>query len=128
MRGFRTNTLTFALISTAALALVLAAGWPSSAAGEITSDNVAEAVESAKTAADYKALAAYYRNEAAQQEAQAKMHEKMLPRFRDFGKPGASTNLSNHCKLIIEDSRKLAGQYEAMAKMYDGMAQEAGTK
>jgi hypothetical protein len=121
--GFRTKIPTLAALSTAALALVLSAGWPSLAAGEITSDSLAEAVESAKTAADYEALAAYYRKLAEEQEARAKMHEKMLPRFRDFVK---GQNLSSHCKNIIADARKLAGQYEAMAKGYEQLAKEVG--
>ena len=123
--GFRTKNPTLAALSTAALALLLSAGWPSLAAAEITSDNLAEAVESAKTAADYEALAAYYGKLAEEQEARAKVHERMLPRFRDFAK---GQNLSSHCKRIIEDARKLAGQYGAMAKAYEQLAKEAGTK
>lgn len=124
--GFRTKNTTLAALSTVALALLLSAGWPALAAAEVTSDNLAEAVESAKTAADYEALAAYYHKQAAEQVARAEMHEKMMPRFQRFGRQG--TNLSSHCKLIIADARKLAGQYEAMAKMYEQMAKEAGTQ
>lgn len=126
--GSRTKTPTFAVLSTAAFVLLFSAGWPSLAVGEVTSDSLAAAVESAKTAADYEALAAYYRKQAKEQDARAEMHEKMLPRFREFGKQGATMDLSSHCKRIIEDARKLSDEYEAMAKMYDQMAKDAGGK
>ena len=126
--GLRMRISTLAVLSTAAFVLLFSAGSPSLAVAEVTSDNAVQAVESAKTAADYEALAAYYRKLAEEQEARAKTHEKMLPRFKDFGKAGTSTDFSSHCKRIIEDSRKLKGEYEAIAKMYAQMAKDAGAK
>ena len=126
--GLRMRISTLAVLSTAAFVLLFSAGSPSLAVTEVTADNAAEAVGSAKTGADYEALAAYYRKQAAEQEALAKTHEKMLPRFQDFGKAGTRTDMSAHCKRIIEDSRKLKGEYEALAKMYEQMAKDAGAK
>jgi len=119
---------TVSLASVALSTLLICGGDPSTGlAAEVTSANIGAAIESAKTPADYEALAAYYQGQAKEQEDLAKLHENMLPRFTKFGKPGASVNMASHCKNIIADANKLAAEYSAMAKMYEEMAKGADT-
>jgi hypothetical protein len=107
------------------LALVVSLAWLAPASGgEITADNVAQYAASAKTAADYQALAAFYRSQASGQEKRVKEHEAMLASLeKQSGK--TYQNLKAHCESIIGASRKLQKDYEAMGAEYEKLAKEA---
>ncbi|HSD10338.1 MAG TPA: hypothetical protein VLF14_05105 [Candidatus Binatia bacterium] len=95
-------------------------------AAEITAANVSQHIADAKTAADHKALAAYFRAEAAEQGERVKMHEAMLASYKKSGgKP--YLNMVDHCKALLAESRGLQKDYEKMAELHEELAKGAGS-
>jgi len=97
-----------------AVAAALAVGWAASPvqAGPITDENVAEAVEAAKTPADHQALAAYFTEKAKQARANIAYHQRMSKMFG--GKGHAAWE--SHCQSLMKSFEKQAEDYEALAK------------
>ena len=97
-----------------------------SVAAEITEANVSQHIADARTAADHKALAAYFRAEAAAQGERVKMHEAMLASYKKGGgKP--YLNMVDHCKALLAESRGLQKDYAKMADLHEEMAKGAGS-
>ena len=93
------------------LALAPTAGW----AQQSTRDNLLQVlVDSATTPAQHKALAEYFRGQAANAKALAQTHQAMSKSYS--GKPGELRNMNKHCDEIAKLNQDLAAQYEAMAK------------
>ena len=103
------------------VALVAAAPMASFAAGAVTDKNVVEKLTTAKTAADYTALAAYFRAKAADAGAKVKQHEAMLKAVS--GKPLASWG--PHCQGFIESYSNMQKDYEASAAEMEAAAKNA---
>jgi hypothetical protein len=89
----------------------------------------AEAVASAKTAAEHNAIADAYAAEAKDLRAKAAMHEAMLKSY-DTG-PGylkQKSGLVAHCKALINMYESAAKDLEALAEDHRKMAMAAGGK
>ena len=101
---------------------VLAAGRPASvAAQEPSEEELLEKVEKGGTPADHAALSAYYRNQAKAAATKATHHEAMA---RQYAPVMAKTDWVTHCRSLASYYRKLAEEYEAMAKLHEGHAAE----
>lgn len=104
----------------------LVVGWPVSVAGaaEITDENVAEHVVTAKTAAEHQALATFFRAKAVEEGERVKRHEKMLAHYKQGGgKP--YLHMTQHCEDIIATARKLQKDYEMLAAAHEESAKTA---
>lgn len=127
-RGSRTAGVPGGLLRAAlfVLALLVGPAWSAAraTAAEITAANVADHVASAKSAADYQALATYFRSAAAAQAETVNEHEAMLASYKERGGK-AYTKMKLHCQGIIRGARNLQRDYEAMAAEYEQMAKEA---
>ena len=84
---------------------------------EITADDVVEKVQSAKTAADHEALAAYFRAQAAAATENAKKHEAMT-----MPSGGSREVWGNHCKSLVRAFKEQAKDYSALAAEQDALA------
>ena len=85
-------------------------------AQEVTSSDLAQRIQTAKTPADHSALADYYAKEAANAKAQADQHAKMEKLYlaeRASGK--GLSSISAHCKNIVKQYQQMAADYDAMA-------------
>jgi len=103
--------------------------WSSAAIAETVTDaNVAELTAKAETAADHEAIAAYYRAEAKEALEQVKFHEAMAKRGTGPSAPGkqAFNAMKPHCENLIRAYQAAAENYEALAKLHDQLAKEAG--
>jgi len=92
------------------------------AGGGVTDANVAEKSVSASTAADHQALAAYFRDKAAEESKKVAMHEDMLARMKGHGKP--AKNFIPHCNSLIHSARQSQEAYENLAKLHLEIAKE----
>ncbi len=109
-------------VALALIALVAAAPRASLGAGTTTDKNVAEKLATAKTAADYKARAAYFHAKAAHVGGvDLKRDEAMLKAVS--GKPLASWG--QHCAALIGSDTKMQQTYEAAATELDEAAKNA---
>ena len=108
------------------LFFVLIATWsvPVAGAAEITDENVAEYIGTAKTAADHQALATFFRAKAAEEGQRVKRHEKMLAHYKQGGgKP--YIHMIGHCEDIIKTARQLQKDYEMLAAAHEESAKVA---
>jgi len=94
-------------------------------AGESAKSLEAIAAETATTAAQHQALAAYYREKAADQRAVVKTHKDMAASFVSKADTGAS-NMRAHCESLGKAAEQLAAEYDAMAAVQDEEAKKAG--
>jgi hypothetical protein len=86
----------------------------------------AEAIKSAKTAAEHNAIADAYAKEAAELRQKVADHKAMLASY-DKG-PGyikSKTGFDQHCKSLISAYEKAAKDADVMAKMHRDMAAKA---
>ena len=81
--------------------------------------------ESARTQADYEALAAEYDRQAAAARSIATEHRKMAKSYQAMiaGRGGAS--MPAHCNAIADKNEGLAKDYDAMAAAFLQMAKQA---
>jgi len=115
---------TFALaLLPGAFGLILAAG----AQDEVTVANLEERLESAETAADHQAIAAFYQRQAAEAQAQVSKHENMAQIYRNKAlKVQRSANaMTGHCARLADSYRALAADLSALAKDHRSMAEQA---
>jgi outer membrane murein-binding lipoprotein Lpp len=87
------------------------------------SPELLQQIESARTRADYEALATYYDREATAARATAVQHRKMAKSYQGGGRGTAS--MPAHCNAIASNSESLAAEYEGMAAGYRQMAKQA---
>ena len=86
-------------------------------------------VENAKTPAEHRALASYYRERATGARAEAKEHERMAHTYMPSGQPKMSwgtvqehQKMAAHCKKISEQSESIAKEFDSLAALHDEQA------
>lgn len=90
-------------------------------ADTVTDDNVVAMTESAKTPAEFQALATYYKDKAVLAKAAAKRHQSMLTAI-GLGTSKPPYTFTPHCRRLIRLSKEQAADYTAMASAYEKMA------
>lgn len=102
-----------------------------SVANSLEEADLPDAIESAKTAADHEALAAYFEGEAKAARATAERHRRMGSSYEKHPRPaGLKGNraplhqaMPPHCKRLVTSYEAAAEDYEAMAAAHREMAQ-----
>ncbi len=107
---------------------VLTTGAAVAVAADVTDQNVAERIASAKTAEDHHALAAYFKGQAAAAAGKVKEHEAMLASWQKTTAGGSLEVMRQHCKSAIAAQKKLQKDYEALAEAQEQAAKKAGAK
>jgi hypothetical protein len=86
----------------------------------VTDENMDQMIENAKTPADHEAIAKYYDQKAAQNDAELKMHQEQVKAYAT--NPRLST-MQMHCGRLIDlskeqakENRELAHDHRMMAK------------
>jgi hypothetical protein len=86
----------------------------------VTSDNLDQMIENAKTPADHESIAKYYDQQAAKDDEQAKLHQEQVKAYAT--NPRLST-MQMHCSRLIDlskeeakENRRLAHDHRMMAK------------
>ena len=111
-----------------AAALTLVAGTTlTTAALAVDDGDVMTKVQSAKTAADHEAIAAYYDGKAAAATKDASYHRQMGQSYKGLaggaaGKGYAASAMPQHCEAIAKAADSEAEQYRAMAKAHRDLA------
>jgi len=113
----------FAVTVLMSMALLNAAG--AQDGGPVTDANLAQRVESAKTAADHQALATYFNSQAAAAAAKVKEHREMLAAFKKSGGRPAQV-WDPHCQVLIKSYTDAQQSYLALAQEQEGLAKQAG--
>jgi hypothetical protein len=90
----------------------------------VTDGNLDESLASAKTPADYEAIAAYYDKEAADNEARAKLHHAVHHNYEKF-KWKTSTDMGPHCDDLAKYYQRAANQDKDLAAGQRKMAKKA---
>ena len=90
----------------------------------VTDDNLDQSLASAKTPADYEAIAAYYDKEAADNDARAKLHHAVHHNYVKFHLKTA-TDMAPHCDSLAKDYQRAADQDKALAAGHRKMAKAA---
>jgi hypothetical protein len=126
-RQISRQSLGLVLALIAALATGSATGHAAAAAGPVTAKNLKQKIMSAKTADDHKAIAAYYRAEAAKAQAKVTEHQEMAETYRKagFGTVSKTPNAPGtieHCNHLVKTYQSLAESLEMMAKEHEVMA------
>jgi hypothetical protein len=123
-----TNRRGFTVVALAGAALMLPQSSNAQATGKtLSKKQLKDLVATAKTAADHRKLAEYYRAAAAKQEAEAKEHVELAAKYRanptasETKRPGAPDTAS-HCLTFAEHCRKQAAIMSEMAAMHEEMA------
>jgi hypothetical protein len=96
------------------------------AAQSLEAEDVPNAIENAKTAADHEALAAYFEGEAKAARARAERHRRMAALYGKYpkasGTKGTRVSLSKsmppHCDKLVASYEATAADYEAMAAVH----------
>jgi len=122
MRHDRRRLMVLACVAGVALAAArparLAAKGPSEA-------ELLKRIEKGGTAGDHEALAAYYGDQAKAAAKKASEHEAMADKYANvMGK----TDWPTHCRSLASYYRKLAEEYDAMAKLHGAHAAELREK
>lgn len=108
-------------------ALLLSAVLAGCASGPtVTSTDLLQRVEAARTRSDHQSLATYYDQQAAAARAMAAEHRKMSVSYQGMlagGRGGAS--MPAHCNAIVRSQESIAAEYEAMAAGHRQMAEQA---
>ena len=123
-----TNGRGFTLAALVGGALMLPQSGDAKTAGKtLSKKQLSELVAAAKTAADHRKLAEYYRAAAARHEAEAKEHVELAAKYKanptisETKRPGAPDTVS-HCLTFAEHCRKQAAIMTEMAAMHEEMA------
>ncbi len=94
-------------------------------AEDVTEQNVAERVATAKTAPEHEAIAAFFKAQATAAGDKVKEHEAMLASW-EKGTSGRSLNvMRQHCQDAIASYKKLQKDYTAMAAEQETLAKKA---
>lgn len=108
-------------VGVAALLLVGVALWmPPIRAG--AAEGIDQMIARAKTPADHEAIAAYYDKEAAQAEAEVKMHADLAARYKSFLRLSSQ---AMHCERMAQSYREVARDARALGVEHRQMAKEA---
>lgn len=80
--------------------------------------NIVQYIESAKTSEDHRALARIYHEEADRMWRKVESHQLMVQAYtRKFG--NRMDKWLPHCQVLLEEYRKTAQTYEALAKAHE---------
>jgi hypothetical protein len=98
----------------------------------LDADDLPNAIENAKTAADHVALAEYFETEAKSARTRAERHRKMSALYGNYPKPSGTKgnraslgkSMPPHCDKLVADYEAAAAEYEAMAAAHRTMASE----
>lgn len=118
------RTTTIAILAAAALFTTLALPAVGQAADKETLSIEALAEQSATTAAQHEALAAYDRQKADEARAEVKKHRQMAVSFSSRS-PGAEAGMAAHCARLADAAQQTANEYDAMAAFHDAEAKKA---
>ena len=126
-RQFPTRSLSLVVALVATLMTGSTAAHAAAAAGSVTAKNLKQKITSAKTADDHKAIAAYYRAEAAKAQAKVTEHQEMTEAYRKagFGTVSKTPNAPGtieHCNHLVKTYQSLAESFEMMAKEHEAIA------
>jgi len=91
----------------------------------ITDDNLAQMTESAKTAADHQALAAYYQQEAAAAKKKAELHLNTADTYKKL-KIAKPVGMVRMCKNVAAYWNNIAAEDEKLAEAQTELAKQAG--
>ena len=105
------------------LALSLTLGGYALSAGQESS--LVQKIESAKTRADYEALAASYEQEAKSLQAKAEEHKEMGKAYSKIGHLKEKHNLVQHCDRLVEKYKGAAQESLTLAKLNRELAAKA---
>lgn len=124
----RTPLRRLSLIVTVALAIGAGTLLISVAAEKISHSGLKKMIESAKTPADHRVLAAHYNAEAAAANVKAKEHEQMALWYQKAGEGAKKTpnapGTIEHCNNLVKNYKAAADDYAALAKAHESMASE----
>lgn len=109
-----------ATLGLAALVVFFTAGVVPAADQPVTDDTLMERLESAKTAADHEALAAYFRDKASAARRDAQRHQAMLVARTSKG----PSPWHAHCTRLIKAYKKQAADYDGLAAVQEKMAKD----
>ena len=115
---------TFAKIVGLALVLLVSAPVVHADDQPVTDDTLIERLESAKTAADHEALAAYFRDKASAARRVAQRHQAMLVARTSKG----PSPWHAHCTRLIKAYKKQATDYDSLAAVQEKMAKDTTTQ
>jgi hypothetical protein len=90
----------------------------------VTTDNLNEKIASATTAADHEAIAAFYKEQAAESEKNAKLHLQSAETYRKL-KISKPVYMASMCDGIAKMWKKIAADDRALAKAHEAMARAA---
>ena len=112
-----------ALAFVAAVAVVAA---PSAVTAKApTEEELLKRIDKGGTAMDHEALASYYRAQAKAAEKKGADHEAMADKYANVM---VKTDWPTHCRSLASYYRKMAEEYEAMAKLHEQHAAELRKK
>lgn len=90
----------------------------------LTTAEMAQRIEAARTPADHEAIAAYYAKEAAAARSSSDSHRKMARAYQaQIGQRGGASMVA-HCNAIVRSQEAIAADYEAMATTHRDLAQQ----
>jgi len=118
------------MLLAAGMMLLAAASLPVIRAGAqqtgVTWDNLNEKIADAKTPADHEAIAAFYKDQAAETRKKAELHKRTAETYRkmNVSKP---VYMANMCDGIAAMWDKIAADYDKLAKSHEAMAKTAGS-
>jgi hypothetical protein len=110
-------------MSRAALGVLVVAALAGCAATGVSSQDIAQRIQTAQTPADHQYLANYYTQEAATAKKSADLHRKMGKAYA-FGSMGnrGGASMESHCNALVQSYDKAANDYEGMAATHKQMA------
>lgn len=119
------------LISVVAVGLAIFAGslFAADTARKVSKRALKEMIAGAKSAADHKAIADYYYEEAAKARARAVEHDEMAAWYRKAGEGTKKTPYApgtiDHCERLVKSYKASADDLTALAKEHEAMAAKA---
>ena len=110
-------------VSLATVALAAVVAFPHTGYAGSTKNLATLAAESASTPEQHLALAEYYKDKAAEAQAEVKLHEGMALSYSSRS-PGAAAGMANHCNSLAKSAKAEAADYEAMAAFHEAEAKK----
>ncbi|MEW5976366.1 MAG: hypothetical protein AB1898_11250 [Acidobacteriota bacterium] len=118
-----------ALVSIMGVAVRNASPMSTIAAEKVSKRALKEMITGAKSAADHKAIANYYYEEAAKARASAVEHDEMAAWYRKAGEGTKKTPYApgtiDHCERLVKNYKASADDLTALAKEHEAMAAKA---
>jgi|SRR5712692_3043650 len=93
----------------------------------VTKDNLAQLITDARTPADHEAIAAFYQQEAADENKTAELHQTLADTYRKLKIP-KPVYMAEMCDNMAADFRKTATDANKLAAMHEQMAKQAESK